>query len=61
MPVVVLMKDGREAANTTRALREDLRQSIEAMLTGADVSTTAANQSLVGRRPSRRRSRWPAN
>jgi signal transduction histidine kinase len=37
MPVVVLMKDGREAANTPRALREDLRQSIEAILTGADV------------------------
>jgi signal transduction histidine kinase len=37
MPVIVLMKDGREAANTTRPLREDLRQSIEAILTGADV------------------------
>jgi two-component system sensor histidine kinase BaeS len=37
MPVRVIMKDGREAANTSQTLRDDLRQSIEAILTGADV------------------------
>ena len=37
LPIVVLMKDGRMAANTTRPLREDLRQSIQALLSGADI------------------------
>ena len=38
MPVVVLMKDGREAGNTSRTLRDDLRRAIQALLAGADLS-----------------------
>ena len=48
MPVVVLMKDGRIAANTTRPLREDLRRSIEAMLSGTDIRQNGLDPVIGG-------------